>query len=56
MRTYYCFACEELVPAEEISLPAVAEKGDIFSCFGLLYQVVGEIKDEEKKIYQLKFI
>ncbi|MBB6215687.1 hypothetical protein HNQ80_001776 [Anaerosolibacter carboniphilus] len=56
MRTYYCFAYGELVPAEEISLPTVAEQGDIFSCFGLLYQVVSEMRVEGKKIYQLKFI
>ncbi|MDF2546954.1 hypothetical protein [Anaerosolibacter sp.] len=56
MRTYYCFASKEYIAAEDISLPSVAEQGDIFSCFGLLYQVVGESKIEEKKVYQLKFI
>ncbi|KXG74683.1 hypothetical protein [Thermotalea metallivorans] len=56
MKTYYCFAYGDLVPAEEICLPDTAEEGDIFSCYGLLYQVVGQIKKDGKRIYRLKFI
>lgn len=56
VKAFYSFFSMEPIPAEEIRLPQEAEEGDIYSCFGLLYQVVGKSVEKDRIIYQMKFI
>ncbi|WZL71626.1 hypothetical protein QBE52_10960 [Clostridiaceae bacterium 35-E11] len=57
MDVYYVFAnMTDLIPAEELALPLEVDEGDIYSCYGLLYQVIEKLDKNGKKIYKMKFI
>ena len=57
MRTYITFANSvELIPAEEFLLPSDVDEGDIYSCYGLLYQVMEKRNKNSMIVYHLKLI